>query len=225
MLKRTGSLASLAILLMAILLLSGCGDDGGEAEGSAESAACEEVEAPAPKQGADAKLAKPKAKRPTASGVRFETSCGSFTVSFDDRSPRTAASFQHLAENGFFDGTVFHRVVPGFVIQGGDPGGSDRATAGMGGPGYSIDERPPRDLSYTRGIVAMAKTQAEPPGRSGSQFYVVTAADAGLPPDYALVGEVTEGMDVVDAISDLGTPGGDGPPTRPVVIESATLVD
>lgn len=216
--------AFLALTSAALLLLAGCGgEDEPEATTTAGSP-CEEVQAPEPKKGADAKLAKPKATKPTGTGVRFETSCGSFTVSFDQRAPRTAASFEYLAKKGFYDNTVFHRVVPGFVIQGGDPGGSDPATAGTGGPGYSIDEPPPSGLAYTKGTVAMAKTGAEPPGRSGSQFYVVTAADAGLPPDYALVGEVSEGMDVVEAISDLGTPGGDGPPTRPVVIESATPV-
>ena len=97
-----------------------------------------------------------------------------------------------------------------------------RSLAGTGGPGYSVDEKPPSDLSYTKGIVAMAKSEAEPPGRSGSQFYVVTGADAGLPPDYALVGQVTDGMDVVEAIDALGTPGADGPPSMPVVINSAT---
>jgi cyclophilin family peptidyl-prolyl cis-trans isomerase len=111
------------------------------------------------------------------------------------------------------------------VIQGGDPLGSDPNLAGSGGPGYSVDEKPPGDLAYTEGIVAMAKTEVEPPGRSGSQFYVVTAPDAGLPPDYALVGEVTEGMDVVQAIEELGSPGADGPPSMPVVVNSATPVE
>lgn len=221
MIKR---IAPIALFLTLLLFLGACGgDDGSDTEASGESP-CREVEAPEPKQGADAKLAKPKATEPSGTGVEFTTSCGSFTVTFDDRSPKTAASFEYLAESGFFDDTVFHRVVPGFVIQGGDPAGSDTALAGTGGPGYSVDEPPPGNLAYTEGVVAMAKTQTEPPGRSGSQFYVVTAADAGLPPDYALVGEVSEGMDVVQAISDLGTLGGDGPPTRPVVIESATPV-
>ena len=183
-------------------------------------AQCETVDAPPPKTDAD--LKPPTADAPTAAGVVFDTSCGSFTVTFDDRAPKTAASFQYLAESGFYDDTVFHRVVPGFVIQGGDPLGSDPQKAGTGGPGYSVDEKPPSDLSYTQGIVAMAKSAAEPPGRSGSQFYVVTGPDAGLPPDYALVGKVTDGMDVVEAIDALGTPGADGPPTMPVVINSAT---
>jgi peptidyl-prolyl cis-trans isomerase B (cyclophilin B) len=215
---------TVAMALACGLVLAACGDDDGTATDAATSASgpCEEVQAPPPKE--DAKLPPPKADAPTASAVVFDTSCGSFTVSFDDRSPKTAASFQHLAEEGFYDGTVFHRVVPGFVIQGGDPLGTDPQRAGTGGPGYHVDEKPPADLSYTRGTVAMAKSEVEPPGRSGSQFYVVTGADAGLPPDYALVGEVTEGMDTVDAIDALGTPGADGPPTETVVVESAQAV-
>ena len=98
------------------------------------------------------------------------------------------------------------------MIQGGDPLGN-----GTGGPGYSVDEKPPANLAYTKGIVAMAKSSAEPPGRSGSQFYVVTGADAGLPPEYALVGKVSEGMDVVERIGKLGTPA--EKPKQTVMIE------
>ena len=214
----------LALLCTSTALLAACGgsDDTGatEADSTAGAGPCESVDAPAPKTDAD--LPAPKADEPTAAGVTFDTSCGSFTVTFDDRAPKTAASFQYLAEKGFYDDTVFHRVVPGFVIQGGDPLGTDPQKAGTGGPGYHVDEKPPSDLSYTKGIVAMAKSQVEPPGRSGSQFYVVTGADAELPPDYALVGKVTEGMETVEAIDALGTPGADGPPTQTVVITSAT---
>jgi len=102
------------------------------------------------------------------------------------------------------------------VIQGGDP-----TQTGTGGPGYFVDEPPPQDLDYTRGVVAMAKSPVEPPGRSGSQFFVVTAADAGLTPDYALVGKVTSGLEVVRRIEQLGTAGGQ--PTAPVVIQRTRL--
>src|SRR5690606_38093383 len=117
--------------------------------------------------------------------------------------PKTAASFEHLAKEGVFDGTWFHRIVPGFVIQGGDPEGT-----GMGGPGYSVVEAPPQNAEYTRGVVAMAKTAVEQPGTSGSQFFVVTGADAGLPPEYAIVGKVTGGMKVVRTIESFGDPSG-----------------
>jgi peptidyl-prolyl cis-trans isomerase B (cyclophilin B) len=146
-----------------------------------------------------------------------ETSCGSFQISLDTaRAPKTTSSFAYLARRGVYDDTPFHRIVPGFVIQGGDPTGS-----GTGGPGYFVDEPPPRNLSYTQGIVAMAKTAAEPPGRSGSQFFVVTEADAGLTPDYALIGRVSSGFDVVQRIEQLGT--ASGTPKAPVVIRRVTI--
>jgi peptidyl-prolyl cis-trans isomerase B (cyclophilin B) len=145
------------------------------------------------------------------------TSCGSFTIALDQKlAPNTSASLVSLAGAGFFDSTTFHRVVPGFVIQGGDPTGT-----GSGGPGYSTVDVPPSDAKYTTGVVAMAKTGAEPPGTAGSQFFVVTAPDAGLPPEYAIVGKVTKGLDTVTAIEGLGA--GDGPPSKPVVIEKVTV--
>lgn len=202
-------------LLVPALLLAAC---GGDDESTTEESACATVDAPPAK---DVELDPPTEKAPTATDVVFETSCGSFTVTLDpETNPKTAASFQYLAENGVYDDTLFHRVAPGFVIQGGDPTGD-----GTGGPGYSITERPPSDLSYTRGLVAMAKTSAEPPGTSGSQFFIVTAdADAGLPPDYAIAGEVTDGFDTVEAIEALGGgPGSDGPPSQPVITETATV--
>jgi cyclophilin family peptidyl-prolyl cis-trans isomerase len=151
--------------------------------------------------------------------VTFDTNCGSFTITLDaEQSPNTVESFVSLARQGFFDDTTFHRIVPGFVIQGGDPTGT-----GAGGPGYSTADTPPSDASYTHGVVAMAKTQAEPPGTAGSQFFVVTGADVGLPPDYAIIGEVTDGIEVVDAIGQLGGP--DELPTQPVVIEKATVTE
>ena len=82
-----------------------------------------------------------------------------------------------LARKGFFDGTIFHRIVPGFVIQGGDPTGK-----GTGGPGYKTVEPPPAGTLYTHGIVAMAKAANEPPGTAGSQFFIVTGKNVGLPP-------------------------------------------
>lgn len=150
--------------------------------------------------------------------VVMKTSEGSFTIALDvKRAPATANSFAYLAKKGFYDGLDFHRVVPDFVIQGGDPNGD-----GTGGPGYSVTEAPPSSLKYTRGVVAMAKGGDDPPGASGSQFFVVSAADVGLPPDYALVGTVDKaGLATVDKITALGD--GDGPPRKKVTIESATF--
>lgn len=204
------------LALLALLLLAGCGG-GGDDTATTSSGDCETVEDPGP---VSRVAERPKADAPTAKGAVFETNCGSFTISFDGRNPKTAASFQSLVEQGFYDGLTIHRVVSDILIQGGDPEGD-----GKGGPGYTVDEKPPPALAYTAGTVAMAKTGSEPPGRSGSQFFIAVAADLGLTPDYALVGEVSDGIDVVRAISELAPDGEDGPPETPVVIERATLVE
>ena len=146
----------------------------------------------------------------------METNCGSFTIRLDqEQSPNTAASFVSLVKDGFYDNTVFHRIVPGFVIQGGDP-----TATGSGGPWLLDDRHSRRPREVPHGVVAMAKTGAEAPGTAGSQFFIVTATDAGLPPDYAIVGTVADGLDVVDAIGELGGP--DEQPTQVVEIEKAT---
>ena len=146
--------------------------------------------------------------------IRFETSHGAFVVElFPKEAPITVESFQRYVDDGHFDGTIFHRIVPGFVIQGGDP-----TATGQGGPGYSVRDVPGSDSRYTKGVVAMAKTAAEPPGTSGSQFFVVTAVDAGLPPEYAILGVVTKGLRVVERIGRLGNPVNERP-TRRVVVQ------
>jgi cyclophilin family peptidyl-prolyl cis-trans isomerase len=153
----------------------------------------------------------------TTYSLVLDTTEGPFTIELDQQlAPKAARSLVRLAKNGFFDGTKFHRVVPGFVIQGGDPTGT-----GSGGPGYSTVDVPPSDAGYTEGVVAMAKTQNEAPGTAGSQFFVVTGADIGLPAEYAIIGRVTEGMAAVKAIDALGV--GDGPPSKPVTIEKMTV--
>jgi cyclophilin family peptidyl-prolyl cis-trans isomerase len=156
--------------------------------------------------------------------VTVATNCGTFAFTLDvKQSPKTSASFFSLVKRGFFDGLIFHRVASGFVIQGGDP-----TQTGGGGPGYTVVEAPPRNTQYVRGDVAMAKTETQPAGASGSQFFVVTAANAttsaGLTPDYALVGKVVSGINVVQAIGRLPTsPPDDGQPTMPVVMSSVTV--
>jgi cyclophilin family peptidyl-prolyl cis-trans isomerase len=147
----------------------------------------------------------------------FTTNCGTFTITLDQASaPATAASLVGLAKQKFFDDTIFHRIVPGFVIQGGDP-----TQTGSGGPGYQTVDAPPADAAYTKGVVAMAKTADEPAGTSGSQFFVVTADDAQLPAQYAIVGKVTSGLPVVERIGELGD--ATEQPTQPVVISSVTV--
>ena len=188
-----------------------------ETSGSDVSGGCTRADAPEPKQNGGKKPPEDELEEGTTYRLQVETNCGSFTITLDQElAPRTAASLVSLAESGFFDGTTFHRVVPGFVIQGGDPTGT-----GTGGPGYQTVDTPPSDARYTRGVVAMAKAGFEAPGTSGSQFFVVTGDDVGLPPDYAIVGEVTDGFDAVRAIDRLGV--ADGPPSQPVVIERVTV--
>jgi cyclophilin family peptidyl-prolyl cis-trans isomerase len=105
------------------------------------------------------------------------------------------------------------------VIQGGDP-----TATGTGGPGYSTVDTPAETTKYTKGVVAMAKTPTEAPGTSGSQFFVVTGADIGLPPEYAVIGKVTEGLDVVEKIGKLGDPATEEP-SQVVVISKMRLKD
>ena len=149
-----------------------------------------------------------------------QTTCGSFTILLAVKvSPKTTASFVSLARSRFFDNTIFHRVVPGFVIQGGDP-----TQTGSGGPGYSVADKPPATTKYRLGTVAMAKTSTEPPGTSGSQFFVVTGDASFLTPDYAVLGRVVSGLPVALTISrygDVNDPA--GRPTRIVVVRSITI--
>jgi peptidyl-prolyl cis-trans isomerase B (cyclophilin B) len=230
----------LLLLLLALLALgvAACGDgeetvgEGGgadtsstpaETQTSAEATAgtgsgCKKAEQPKPK---DVKFSKPTVKVDSGDKLTavVDTSCGTLEIALDTkRAPKTSGSFAFLARKHFYDGLSFHRIVPGFVVQGGDPKGT-----GQGGPGYKVVETPPDDLKYTKGVVAMAKTELEKPGTSGSQFFIVTAADAGLPPDYALVGKVTKGMDVLEKLGGLPADPADGTPESPVLIDKVTI--
>jgi peptidyl-prolyl cis-trans isomerase B (cyclophilin B) len=207
--------ALVAIGVVAAILISRSGGDDGSST-AATVDGCKEVEAPEPKK-VSLKAPPQTVKKGEKLTADVETSCGSFAIALDSsKAPKTVNSFAYLSEEGFYDGLTFHRIAPGFVIQGGDPLGT-----GVGGPGYSVTEKPPANLAYTKGTVAMAKSAADPPGRSGSQFYVVTAADAGLPPEYALIGKVSEGYDVVERIEKLGTQ--TEKPKQTVLIEKITI--
>lgn len=191
-----------AAIVAAILILGGDDDNGG----STAAAGAESVESP-----------EQVLEEGESATAVVKTNKGTFKIALDTtRAPKTANSFAYLADTGFYDGLAFHRIVPGFVIQGGDPEGD-----GTGGPGYSVVEEPPADLEYTKGVVAMAKSGAEAPGTSGSQFFIVTGANAGLPPQYALVGRVSDGLDVVEAIGKLDGAGEE--PSEEVRIESVTI--
>ncbi len=208
--------AIVAVVVGAILISRSGGSDDSSTTSASGADGCKQVEAPEPKQ-VSLKAPKQTLKKGEEATAVVETSCGTFEIALDTtRAPKTANSFAYLSEEGFYDDLTFHRIVPGFVIQGGDPLGT-----GTGGPGYKVVEKPPANLAYTKGTVAMAKSSAEPPGTSGSQFYVVTGADAGLPPEYALVGKVSEGLDVVERIGKLGT--ASEKPKQTVLIEKITI--
>ncbi|HEV2812627.1 MAG TPA: peptidylprolyl isomerase [Solirubrobacteraceae bacterium] len=194
------------------------GTTGAETKPTEPASGCRKVKEPKPEK---RKVKKPKsrldAKKTWVAVVK--TSCGTVEIELAVKeNPKTAASFAHLIREGFYDGLSFHRIVPGFVVQGGDPENS-----GQGGPGYSVVEPPPTDQTYTRGVVAMAKTQLEEPGTSGSQFFIVTAEDAGLPAEYAVAGKVTKGDDVVELLANVPNDPADNRPTEPVIMEKVTV--
>ncbi len=143
------------------------------------------------------------------------TSKGTLEILLDPlAAPATVNSFVFLARWHYFDGIVFHRIIPGFVLQGGDPTGS-----GAGGPGYRFNDELPKAGRYELGSLAMANAG---PNTNGSQFFVISGPDGvRLPPLYALFGKVVKGLDVVATINDVGTPS--GKPREDVVIESVTI--
>ena len=221
-------------LALVPLAAAGCGSSKSNSSSAASSAAppstnaaqqqtnggCTKTQAPAPRPSGGEKKPRGKLSPHKTYTVTVDTNCGQFAFKLDvKQSPDTTAAFAGLVKRGFFNGLTFHRIVPGFVIQGGDPSGN-----GQGGPGFSTVDPPPRNADYVRGTVAMAKTQTEPAGAAGSQFFVVTGGDAQLPPDYALLGTVTKGMDVVEEIGRLGDPTDpSGTPSQTVVMKKVTV--
>ncbi len=187
-------------------------------------AGCRSVPAPASRAGEQ--VAKPSTQLDPAREytVRLATNCGPIVIQLAVKeAPKTTASFAHLVQTGYYNGLTFHRVVPGFVIQGGDPNGN-----GTGGPSWEVVEPPPAGLRYTKGVVAMAKSGSAPSGTSGSQFFIVTGSSTNLPAEYALVGRVVSGEKAVEAIAHVPTEasseGGEASkPRSPMVIESAVL--
>jgi len=144
----------------------------------------------------------------------IETKFGKIEVQFfKDRAPGHVKNFKDLAKKGFYDGTIFHRVIPGFMIQGGDPNtkSDDRSNHGMGGPGYSIKAEF-NDTPHKRGILSMARSQD--PNSAGSQFYIVVKDSAFLDGKYTAFGKVLSGMTVADQIVNAPRDRGDNPNER-----------
>jgi len=142
---------------------------------------------------------------------------------FEDKAPNHVANFKKLVRDGFYDGIKFHRVIPGFMIQGGCPNTKtdNRMTYGTGGPGWSINAEF-NDIKHTRGILSAARTSD--PNSAGSQFFLMVASAPHLDGQYTVYGQVIEGMDVVDKIVSLPRDARDNPkPENPAIIESATI--
>ena len=148
----------------------------------------------------------------------MDTSMGPITITLDaTAAPRTVNNFVVLARYQYYDGVIFHRIIKGFVCQGGDPTGT-----GRGGPGYRFADELPQPGGYELGSLAMANSG---PNTNGSQFFIISGSDGTrLPPLYSLFGKVTDGMDVVDAMQKVATARNDRPLT-PVAINSVTITE
>jgi len=197
----------LAFLACALLLSCGCTQPSGSAQtqspaattpGTTVSPAATVVTAPAAQD-----------------QVLLETTMGNITIALDPDMPITAGNFEKLVKSGFYDGVIFHRVIPGFMIQGGDPTGT-----GMGGPGYTIPDEFTGHNYNLRGTVAMANSG---PNTGGSQFFINLVNNTYLDPNYPVFGTVTAGMDVVDAIAQVPT-GENNRPLTNVTILHAEMV-
>jgi cyclophilin family peptidyl-prolyl cis-trans isomerase len=148
----------------------------------------------------------------------METSLGTIVIALDPiAAPKTVNNFVFLARYHYYDGIIFHRVIKGFVAQGGDPTGT-----GRGGPGYRFEDELPSPGRYEIGSLAMANAG---PNTNGSQFFIISGpSGVGLPPNYSLFGKVVKGLDVVEAIQNVRTGSGDKP-VEDVVIKSVTVTE
>jgi peptidyl-prolyl cis-trans isomerase B (cyclophilin B) len=226
-------------ILLVVLVLAACGKDAPLDADTATTTTpvaatttipprsardgCEAVAAPQPKADPDAKRSKKMLSKKGTYVAVLDTNCGTIRIQLANaRAPKTTSSFAGLARQHFYDGLTFHRIAkPGgndYVIQGGDP-----LLNGNGGPGYSVVEKPAKKTRYVKGVVAMAKTADEAPGTSGSQFFIVTASEAPLPPDYAILGRVVGGSKTVRRIARLATDPATEMPLDPVVIKSIAI--
>ena len=144
------------------------------------------------------------------------TSLGTMLIALDPiNAPKTVNNFVFLSRYKYYDGIVFHRIISGFMCQGGDPDGT-----GMGGPGYKFEDELPKPGRYEIGSIAMANAG---PNTNGSQFFLVSGrSGVGLPPQYSLFGKIVKGVEVLEAMQKVDTDGRDRPKT-PVVIESVTI--
>jgi peptidyl-prolyl cis-trans isomerase B (cyclophilin B) len=205
---------SLLTLIALLLIATGCGskvktNNSTDATATSNGAGAASTQEASPMNGVDTSGDNPIVTIEMDSGkiIKLEL--------YPKVAPNTVNNFISLVKKGFYDGTIFHRVIPGFMIQGGDPDGT-----GMGGPGYSIageftQNGFKNDLKHTTGVLSMAR--AQDPNSAGSQFFIMVADAPSLDGAYAAFGKVTEGMDVVNEIVNLPTDANDRPRTPPVM--------
>lgn len=221
-------------LSICVLALAGCGQDSSsgypdnQANGSVSNSS--ESTTGTTTSSTDQTAPKGEFKMPTPKDGEevavMETTEGKIVVGFlRDKAPGHVENFTKLANKKFYDGTKFHRVIPGFMIQGGDPNtkGSDSSTWGMGGPGYTIKAEF-NDVPHIRGILSMARSQD--PDSAGSQFFIMHDKNSGLDGQYTAFGYVISGLETVDKIAKAKTkPGGEGSsPEKPVTLTSVKIV-
>ncbi|WP_433945624.1 peptidylprolyl isomerase [Paenibacillus sp. SN-8-1] len=204
------------MLVMFVLVLSACGGKKKAADIGSQAAPAAPVETSqdTAAESLQDKIANKDSKNPV---VTIEMDSGK-TIKvelYPKVAPNTVNNFISLVKKGFYDGTIFHRVIPGFMIQGGDPEGT-----GAGGPGYNIkgeftQNNFENDLKHTRGVISMARTQM--PDTAGSQFFIMAADYPSLDGQYASFGKVTDGLDVVDEIVNQPRDANDAPNTKQVM--------
>jgi cyclophilin family peptidyl-prolyl cis-trans isomerase len=196
-------LALLTLAAFVVLAIGAAVSSGGSAAAIPSSSTCTHASTTRPHGNRHLKAPPQTVSRADHLVAIVETNCGRFDIQLDARrSPVVVNSFVYLARQGFYDGLLFYRVVPDFVIQGGDP-----TNNGTGGPGYSVTEPPPPGFKYRLGTVAMAKTAEAPAGTSESTFFIVSGKDGRLLPDeYAEFGQVTAGLATIKRIGALATP-------------------
>ena len=209
---------ALFLVLSVATLVNGGGDSGSDEETAAPEVSCPAADGSAPRQ-TSFPAPPPMCINPSRTyTAEINTNKGIIEVALDPQAaPKTVNNFVFLARNHFFDGLTFHRVVPGFVLQGGDPEGT-----GSGGPGYTFEDELPQPGQYKRGSLAMANSG---PNTNGSQFFIVSGDQgAALDPKYSLFGQVTNCLDVVSQIDALGTPDEPtGKPKEPITMSSVTI--
>jgi peptidylprolyl isomerase/peptidyl-prolyl cis-trans isomerase B (cyclophilin B) len=218
--RRAVAVALFLVLLLVLGVASVVGGGGGSSSDSSKAktttppGTCPQANPPNRQYPAAPAMSIDPAKTYTA---EIKTNQGTMVATLDPKkAPNTVNNFVFLARAGYFDCLNFHRVVPGFVLQGGDPAGN-----GSGGPGYKFADELPQQGQYKVGSLAMANSG---PNTNGSQFFVISGPQGvALPPSYSLFGQVDQGLDVVAKIDALGTPNPPNTPSQPVTIESVTI--